>query len=122
MGTMWDGGTIDSIPLGATIRKKVGSYIFRWRPGVGQERMAYYKPTNPRTAKQQLMRKVFADATAAWKALSEEEKREWWEKAKKRGMLGPHYFQSWYIRTHEPYYGVAKVNFAVIGGDWVGEG
>lgn len=120
MGTMWDKGTIEDIPLGARIRCKVGSYIFRYRPGVGQERMAYYTPTNPRSAAQQLMRKVFADATAAWKALSEAEKAEWWEKAREQGMLGPHLFQSHYIKTHEPYYGVAKVNFAVIGGDWVG--
>ena len=119
MSTIWDEGTIEDIPLGATIRRKVGGYIFRYRPGVGQECMDYYTPTNPRTADQQLMRKVFADATAAWKALSEEEKAEWWQKAKKKGRLGPHLFQSHYIETHEPYYGVAKVNFAVIGGDWV---
>ena len=119
MNTMWDKGTIEDIPLGVTARCKVSDYIFRYRPGIGQERMDYYTPTNPRTATQQLMRKVFADATAAWKALSEAEKDEWRERAKSTHMLGPHLFQSHYIKSHEPYHGVAKVNFAVIGGDWV---
>jgi len=120
MNDMWDKGTVSNIPVGAVVRKKLDGYIFRWRPGIGQERMEYYMPTNPRTAEQQLMRKVFADATAAWKALSEEEKGWWWQEAKKRGKLGPHYFQSSYIKTHPRYYGEAKVDFAVIGGDWVG--
>ena len=88
MSTAWDEGTIEDIPVGATIRRKVGDYVFRYRPGVGQECMEYYTPTNPRTAAQQLMRKVFADATAAWKALSGAEKAEWWERAREQGGWG----------------------------------
>jgi hypothetical protein len=103
----------------AHLRGKVGEYVYRHYPGLGTQRVPYYRPTNPRTAAQQLMRKVFADATAAWQALSEEEKDEWREKAKQEGQVGAHLFQGHYLETHEPYYGTAKVNFAVIGGDWV---
>jgi len=110
---------MDLTKINAHLHGKVGSYIYRYYPGVCLQKVPYYTPTNPRSATQQLMRKVFADATAAWKALSEEGKQEWWRKAKKKGKLGPHLFQSHYIKTHERYYGVAKVNFAVIGGDWV---
>jgi len=103
----------------AHLHGKVGDYVYRYYPGVCLQRVPYYTPTNPRSAAQQLMRKVFADATAAWKALSEEERAWWRREAQSRGMLGPHYFQSRYIKTHDLYYGIAKVNFAVIGGDWV---
>jgi len=103
----------------AHLHGKVGDWVYRYHRQGLLQRVPYYTPTNPRSKDQQLMRKVFADATAAWKALSEEEKQEWWREAKKRRKLGPHYFQGCYIRTHPRYYGVAKVNFAVIGGDWV---
>lgn len=115
MNTMWDKGAIEDIPLGVTARCKVGDYIFRYRPGIGQERMDYYTPTNPRTDEQQAWRAVFAEGIAAWHTLSDEEKEEWRQKAEKKRMVGQHLFQSVYLRTHEPHYDVAKVDFAVVG-------
>ena len=117
MGTMWDKGTIDNIPLGVTIRRKVGDYVFRWQPGVGQLRMAYYTPTNPRTGKQQAWREIFAEGIAAWHALSEEEKEEWKQKAKKRRMVGQHYFQSIWLKAHRLTGNIFTVGTTVIGSD-----
>jgi len=115
MSTVWDTGTIEDIPLGATIRRKVGDYIFRYRPGVGQECMDYYTPTNPRTDEQQAWRAVFAAGIAAWHALSDTEKEEWIQKARKKRMVGQHLFQSVYLKTHEPTYDAAEIDFAIVG-------
>ena len=115
MGTMWDKGVIENIPLGATVRRKVGNYIFRWRPGIGQERMDYYTPTNPRTGKQQAWRKVFAEGIAAWHALSEGEKEEWRQEAKKKRMVGQHLFQSVWLKTHRLIGNIFTVGTTVIG-------
>jgi hypothetical protein len=120
MNTVWDTGTIEDIPLGITARCKVGGYIFRYRPGVGQERMDYYAPTNPRTAAQQAWRAVFADGIAAWHALSDAEKAEWNQRAKAQQKVGQHLFQSVYLKTHEPTYETAKVDFAIVGQARVG--
>jgi len=96
-----DERSYDEIPVGARIRQRLGAFIFRFRPGYGQEKMAYYTPANPQTEKQQAWRQVFADGIAAWKALDDEEKAEWWEKAKRKQMCGPHLFQSHYLNTHK---------------------
>lgn len=42
---------------------------------------SYAKPNNPRTRKQQKHRKLFRDASRAFKALSKEEKEQWNRKA-----------------------------------------
>ena len=113
----------NGIPLGTQIRRKldvgdnpaiigkavIGSaatirgnpVIFRWRPGYGQEQMTYYHPANPQTEAQQAWRAIFAAGIAAWKALSEEEKDIWRTKASKRGKVGQHLFQSYYLNTHK---------------------
>jgi len=83
--------------------------------------MDYYTPSNPRTAAQQAWRAVFAAGIAAWHALSDEEKEEWKRRAKEeKSMVGQHLFQSVYLKTHEPTYETAKVNFAVVGETQVG--
>jgi hypothetical protein len=104
----------------AHLHGKVGDYVYRYYRQGYLQRCDYYTPTNPRTAPQQLWRKVFADAIKAWQALSEEEKDWWREEAKKRRMVGAHLFRSHYLKTHQPYSGVALVDFAVVGSDQVG--
>ena len=103
----------------AHLHGKVGDYVYRYYPGVCLQRVPYYTPTNPRSAAQQRVRKVFADALQAWQVLSEEEKDWWRREGRKKGKIGVYLFRSHYLKTHQPYYGIAKVNFAVIGGDWV---
>jgi hypothetical protein len=49
---------------------KVGDYVYRYYPGIALQRVPCYTPTNPRTGKQQTWREIFAQAIAAWKALS----------------------------------------------------
>ena len=118
-----DTNTVQGIPLGTRIQRKfdvgahpaivgqslVGSVdtvrgnpvIFRWRPGIGQEKMAYYRPTNPQTEDQQAWRSIFADAVAAWQALTDAERDEWHAKGKKRRKMGYSMFLTDYLITHK---------------------
>lgn len=90
-------------------KSKVGSIdtirgnpvIFRWRPGIGQEQMAYYQPANPQTEDQQAWRSVFADAVAAWQALPESEKKVWRTKGIRRSKMGYSLFLSRYLDEHK---------------------
>jgi hypothetical protein len=75
--------------------------IFRYKPGYGQEQMAYYRPANPQTETQQAWRAVFADAVAAWQALSEEEKQAWRRKGTRRSKMGYSLFLSRYLDGHK---------------------
>lgn len=63
-------------------------------------KMRSYAPTNPRTVEQQAHRAVFADAVAAWAALTDEEKTTYNRLASKRGRVGRNLFMSEYLRTH----------------------
>lgn len=60
------------------------------------QKLPIYKPTNPRTDKQQANRERIKNAVIAWQALSEEEKNVW--RAKKK----PHH-HSGYIKFIKNY-------------------
>lgn len=51
-------------------------------------KMKFYTPTNPQTMAQEANRTKFADAMAAWGALTAQEKAAYTERAKRRGMFG----------------------------------
>jgi hypothetical protein len=51
-------------------------------------KMKFYAPTNPQTAPQEANRTKFADAMAAWMALTSEQKAEYTIRAKRRQMFG----------------------------------
>ena len=51
-------------------------------------KMKFYRPTNPRTPAQQANRQKFADAQAAWMALTSEQKQVYTTRAKRRNMFG----------------------------------
>ncbi len=99
------------------IHGKVGETVYRHYPGIALQRVPYYTPTNPRSGRQQTWRTIFAEGIAAWHALTEEEKAWWKEQAQKRGMVGQHYFQSVWLKTHrltgEPF----TVGSTIIGSD-----
>ena len=85
----------------AVLHGKLGDYIYRHYPAQSTQKVPAYVPTNPQTPAQQAWRQVFADGIAAWKALSAEAKAEWWRKAKKKQMCGPHLFQRQYLNSHK---------------------
>ena len=111
------------IPIGVQIRRKldVGAHpgivgkskvgvlhtirgfpvIFRYRPGIGQEQLPYYQPTNRQTETQQAWRGVFADAVAAWQALPDSDKRKWRKKGTRRSKMGYTLFLSRYLDEHK---------------------
>ena len=91
-------------------------WIFRYRAGIGQERMQYYFPTNPRTPKQMNWRFIFAEAIAAWKALSEEEKAEWDRRAIRQGKRGTDLFRSHFLKWRKNEGAPVKVGTTRIGG------
>ena len=135
---MWEKGTIEGLPLGATVKGKVGvgrhpgfvghavvggvdkvlgtPYAFRWRPGIGQERLAYYRSSNPRTSTQQNWRFIFAEAIAAWKALSDAEKREWNKKATRQGKRGIDIFCSHFLKWRKNEGSPVEVSTTRVGG------
>ena len=51
-------------------------------------KMRFYRPTNPRTPAQQANRQKFADAMAAWQALTPAQRQEYTAEAKKQNMFG----------------------------------
>lgn len=90
--------------------------IFRYRPGIGQEQLPYYQPANPQTPTQMNWRFIFAEAIAAWKALSEQEKKTWNTKAAKRSTRGTYLFRSRYLDARSNIGGLWKVGTTRIGG------
>lgn len=106
--------------IGLNIRQKAGNKIYRYRRAkhcryVGQEVMDYYTPTNPRTPLQQNWRATFAEAMAAWQALTESEKDAYRSQAKPKHLLGHNLFIRLYIT---PLVGQAKS--WTVGGSAVG--
>ena len=63
-------------------------------------REPYYITKNPRTGPQQTWRGVFADAVAAWKALTPDEKNQYNIKAKGKHMSGYNLFLREYLLSH----------------------
>lgn len=67
----------------------------RW----GISLMKYYRPTNPRTIKQQTWRGVFAGAILAWRGLTIAERAIYSQKARTRGMSGYNLFISHWLQS-----------------------
>lgn len=95
----------DERTVGGIYRKGVTGYN-RYGRSPGRERktiivlMRDYAPTNPRTAAQQAGRNKFADAVAAWKLLTVEQKAAYNTRVKRPGLDGYRLFISEYMRTH----------------------
>jgi hypothetical protein len=99
------------------IHGKVGDVVYRCYPGIALQCVPYYIPTNPRSGKQQTWREIFAKGIQAWHALTEEEKAWWKEQAKKRGLVGQHYFQSVWLDARRLTGAPFTVGETVIGSD-----
>lgn len=57
-------------------------------------RMKSYRPTNPRTVEQQAHRASFADAVAAWQAMTPEQRKPYIDRAVRKGRRGRNMFIS----------------------------
>lgn len=68
--------------------------------GKGYIKMKFYTPTNPQTVPQQANRTKFADAMAAWMALTSEQKSAYTKRAKKRGKHPWGLFIREYYQSH----------------------
>lgn len=98
------GGLMGAASIGYALlgTMQLGNYLLEkytfLRPGIYQMRltkrgkvpvrMRFYEPTNPESTPQQANRTKFADAVAAWMALTSEQKASYTKRAKKRGMFG----------------------------------
>ena len=100
----------------AHLHGKCGEWIYRHYPGQGTQRVAAYEPTNPQTPTQMNWRFIFADAIAAWKALSPAEQATWNAKAIKQGTRGTYLFRSWYLKQHPNVGSTVKIGTTRIGG------
>lgn len=60
-------------------------------------RMRMYRPTNPRTVKQQAGRTKFQEAVAAWQAMSTEEREPWRQRAVRKSRRGRNLFIQEYM-------------------------
>jgi len=77
--------------------------IYRRRPhrrGVSLVKMDFYAPVYRRTDAQAVQRDKFADAHAAWTALSESEKEVLRRLAARRSKRGYNVFLTKYLKTH----------------------
>lgn len=82
------GSTLSHDPLGIA-----GIYQRRkTKRGQVSVKMKFYKPTNPRTPKQQANRSKFADAMSEWQSLTDEKKQAYTKRANKRGLHGHNLF------------------------------
>lgn len=66
------------------------------KTGIRSIKMKWYTPTNPQTDAQQANRQKFADAMAAWGALTSEQKAEYNTRAKRQSLRG----WSLFVRTY----------------------
>jgi len=64
-------------------------------------KMKFYRPTNPRTEKQQAHRQILAEAVALWKALPLSTKKEYNKKAYGKQMSGYNKFISEYLNQNK---------------------
>lgn len=63
-------------------------------------KMRFYRPTNPRTIKQQLNRDKVRNAVIAWSLLTKEEKALYDKRARGRHYGGYHLFVSEHLKSH----------------------
>ena len=68
--------------------------------GIVSVKMKLYSPTNPRTTLQQANRQRFADAMAAWKNLTNEQKAVYNKRAKRQQLFGWNVFIKEYFAAH----------------------
>lgn len=105
--------SISPFPLAFFARKKLGKPeyddplnvmgIYRVRTIQGtvtQEKLPFYRPTDPKTIPQQANRQRFADAMAAWTALTPEQKKVYNVFAKRQQKFGWNIFIKEYFASH----------------------
>lgn len=98
-------------PFSSSIRGNIGSQadiltnpvagIYQMRKcleGKIPIKMKFYRPTNPRTIKQQANRIKLRDAVIAWSLLTDAEKNVYHERAKSWHYWGYHLFVSEYMK------------------------
>ena len=82
---------------------KFGKSITYRKHFSGTVAVTYSTPTGDKTAPQHSQRQLMKDARAAWRALNEESKAIWNQKANLRiGISGYNLFIQNYFKTHEP--------------------
>jgi hypothetical protein len=97
-------------PFCGSVRKKLGRAgvvgapewhgIYQQRKcktGIETVRMKFYKPTNPNTPAQQHWREKFAQSILAWRALTDDQKKEYNRIAGSLHMSGYNLFQKQYL-------------------------
>jgi len=95
----------NSIPGGGIYRRGLSGYNQNTdNPSTRRKtiivKMREYAPTNPRSIAQQTNRGKFADAIAAWQALTDEQKHDYNQRVKRRGLDGYRLFISEYLKSH----------------------
>lgn len=65
-----------------------------------QQKMKFYRPSNPQTAPQQSWRAVFANAIAGWQVLTPEQKAVYNESAKNKKMSGYNLYIREYLNSN----------------------
>lgn len=66
-------------------------------------RYAYRNPGNPKTPAQIYRQTLMAQAHAAWQGFNDQQRQEWKERGKARGLPGYHTWISYYLRTAPPF-------------------
>lgn len=61
-------------------------------------KMKFYRPTNPRTERQQNWRAIFATGKTLWDSLSAEEKEYYRKRGRNEKMTGYNFFMSNYLK------------------------
>lgn len=94
---------------------------YSWYAGIYQKkyyygkpyisRQKFYRPTNPRTDKQQSWRAVCAYGWVLWNSLTDEQKKEYYEKAKVRRISGPNLFMSLWLKNPTWGFGMALFGY-----------
>lgn len=87
----------EDVAVGGIYQKRVTGYNQDGRlPGRARRqyfvRMRNYRPTNPQTVEQQANRGTFADAVAAWQAMSVEERAPYVKRATRKNRRGRNLF------------------------------
>lgn len=111
------------VPVGIQAHRKLRPYIYRYGPRLGQERVDYYAPFNPRTRAQQAWRKVYANAVAAWQSLTDDQKEVWRDRATRSYLNGYCLMLQDYLLTHTVEAWPFTVGTSEVGGpDFIGYG
>ncbi len=82
------------------------------KEGFAVSRMRFYRPTNPRTVKQQNWRAVCAYVWTIWATFDPETKEQYRLQGSIRGITGANLFMSEFLKT--PYNGYGRMSFGKI--------